>query len=138
MVATAIEVDPDLTRKFETDETAGYIIYFRAKANLSDAPKTDWKEQSEFINRALQENANRSQTRVRSYLFGRRIPYRSSWKDNTIVVERSDRDTFDGLQSFPEIEAIRLYKTEPYDPSKTAPAEKKGSGTGRQTLSKDT
>jgi hypothetical protein len=125
----AIEVDPELLDEFKVNGTAGYMIYFRAKANLSGAPKTDWKEQSEFINRALQENANHSQNRVRSYLFGRRVPYRSFWKDNTIVIEKSDLDTFEGLQFFKEIEAIQIYKTEPKAILQTVPVEKKESGT---------
>jgi hypothetical protein len=125
----AIEVDPELLEEFKTNGTAGYVIYFHAKANLSGAPKTDWKEQSEFINRALQENANRSQDRVRSYLFGRRISYRSSWKDNTIVIEKSDLDTLEGLQSYREIESIRVYKKEPKGIPKTVPVEKTKSGT---------
>jgi len=121
----AIEVDPKLVGQFKANDIAGYIIYFSAKANLTGAPKTDWKEQSEFINWALQENANRSQARVRSYLFGRRVPYRSFWKDNTIVIERSDWDTFEGLQFFKEIEAIQIYNTEPKAIPKTVPVEKK-------------
>jgi hypothetical protein len=125
----AIEVDPELVEEFKANDIAGYIIYFSAQANLTGAPKTDWKEQSEFINRALQENANRSQARVRSYLFGRRVPYRSFWKDNTIVVERSDQGIFEGLQFFKEIEAIQIYKTEPKAIPKTGPVEKKESGT---------
>jgi len=122
--AKAIEVDPELMERFKTEETAGYVIYFRAQANLSAAPTTGWKDQSEFINRALQENAARSQARVRSYLFGRRIPYRSFWTDNTIVVDRSDKDTFAGLRSFPEIDAIRSHRGESKDQSKIAPLEK--------------
>jgi hypothetical protein len=125
----AIEVDPELVEEFKANDIAGYIIYFSAKANLTGVPKTDWKEQSEFINRSLQENANRSQARVRSYLFGRRVPYRSFWKDNTIVIERSDWDTFEGLQFFKEIEAIQIYKTEPKTIPKAGNVEKKESGT---------
>lgn len=125
----AMEVDPELVEKFKANDIAGYIIYFSAKANLAGAPKTDWKEQSEFINSALQENAKQSQSRVRSYLFGRRVPYRSFWKDNTIIVEKSDRDTLEGLQLFKEIEAIQIYKTEPKAIPKTGPVEKKESGT---------
>ena len=125
----AIEVDPELVEEFKANDIAGYIIYFSAKANLTGASKTDWKEQSEFINQALQENANRSQARVRSYLFGRRVPYRSFWKDNTIVVERSDQGTFEGLKFFKEIEAIQIHKTEPKAVPKTGPVEKRESGT---------
>ncbi len=128
-VVEAIEVDPELTEKFRENETAGYVIYFRTKANLSGAPSANWKEQNEFINRSLQENANRSQTRVRSYLFGHRVPYRSLWKDNTIVVERSDQSVFEGLQSFAEIEAIRTYKVEQKTIPKILSAEKRDSTT---------
>jgi len=125
----AIEIDPELLEQFKANETAGYVIHFRAKANLSGAPSSNWKEQNEFINRALQENANRSQARVRSYLFGNKASYRSIWKDNTIVVEGSDRSVFEGLQSFAEIEAIRMYKVEQKTVSKTLPAEKSESVT---------
>jgi hypothetical protein len=126
VLAWAIEIDPELEELFVANETAGYVIYFRAKANLSDAPKTDWKEQNEFINRALQENANRSQARVRSYLFSHRVPYRSVWKENTIIVDRSDRDTFEDLKSFSEIESIKSYKVESKDLRKVDPVETKG------------
>ena len=127
MLAWAVEIDPELEEQFTTSEKAGYVIYFRAKANLSEAPKTDWKEQSEYINKALQENANRSQARVRSYLFDRRIPYRSVWKDNTIVVDRSNKDVYDGLKSFPEIESIKGIKAGSKEPRKAQPTEVKGS-----------
>ena len=126
-VSRAIEIDPELEEKFEADGTSGYIIYFRAKANLSEAPKTGWKEQSEFVSKALQDTANQSQARVRSYLFNRRVPYRSLWKENIIIVDRSDRDTFQGLQYFSEIEAIRTgLKADPKDSKKTEPANTTG------------
>lgn len=129
-VARAIEIDPELEEKFGADGITGYTIYFRAKANLSEAPKTGWKEQSEFVNKALQDTANQSQARVRSYLFNRRVPYRSLWKENIIIVDRSDRDTFQGLHYFSEIEAIRTgLKAEPKDLKKTEPANTTGATT---------
>lgn len=123
--AIAIEIDPELENFFVSNETAGYAIYFRAKANLSEAPKTGWKEQSEFVSKALQDTANQSQARVRSYLFGRRVSYRSLWKENVIVVDRSDRDTFEGLKSFSEIESIKSLKMETKSPRKVDPVETK-------------
>ncbi|MBP1734545.1 MAG: putative Subtilisin [Deltaproteobacteria bacterium] len=123
--AGAIEIDPELEELFVSNEAAGYAIYFRAKANLSEAPKTGWKEQSEFVSKALQDTANQSQARVRSYLFGRRVSYRSLWKENVIVVDRSDRDTFEGLKSFSEIESIKGLKMEAKSPRKVDPAETK-------------
>jgi hypothetical protein len=129
-VARAIEIDPELEEKFGADGITGYAIYFRAKANLFEAPKTGWKEQSEFVNKALQDTANQSQARVRSYLFNRRVSYRSLWKENIIIVDRSDRDTFQGLQFFSEIEAIRTgLKAEPKDSKKTVPANTTGAAT---------
>ena len=124
-VSRAIEIDPELEEKFEADGTTGYAIYFRAKANLSEAPKTGWKEQSEFVSKALQNTANQSQARVRSYLFGRRVSYRSVWRENIIVVDRSDRDTFEGLKSFSEIESIKSLKMETKSPRKVDPVEAK-------------
>ena len=123
-IVKAVEIDPELIGQFKENETAGYVIYFRAKANLSGAPSTNWKEQNEFINRALQENANLSQARVRSYLFGNKVPYRSVWKDNIIIVEKSDRSIFEGLQSFKEIEAVQKYKAKPKALSEVLPVQK--------------
>jgi hypothetical protein len=125
MMAGAIEIDPELEEKFEAHGTSGYAVYFRAKANLSEAPKTGWKEQSEFVSKTLQDTANQSQARVRSYLFNRRVPYRSLWKENIIIVDRSDRDTFEGLKAFSEIESIIGYKIESKDPGKADPGEAK-------------
>lgn len=111
LTVKAVEVDPELLESFKTNESSGYAIYFAAKANLSGIPQADWKQQNEFVNKALRENADRSQARVKSYLFNRRVPYRSLWKDNIIIVDKSDRDTFEGLLSFPEIEAIKGFTT---------------------------
>ena len=132
-IVKAIDIDPELIEQFKTNETAGYVIYFRAKANLSGAPSANWKEQNEFINRSLQENANRSQARVRSYLFGNKVSYRCIWKDNTIIVEGSNRSVFEGLQSFDEIEAIRMYNAEQKNIPKISSAEKSESGTDIKT-----
>jgi len=105
--AATIEIEQELQEQMEADETTGYVIYFRGQANLAEIPKTEWQQQSKLVNKALQEAANQSQARVRSYLFNRRIPFRSLWVDNVIIVDRSDRDTFEGLASFPEIKAVR-------------------------------
>jgi len=78
----------------------------------------------------LQDTANKSQARVRSYLFNRRVPYRSLWKENMIIVDKSDRDTLQGLQYFSEIEAIRtVLKTEPKESKKKEPANTTGTTT---------
>lgn len=116
------EVDPELIERFNSNESTGYVLHFGSKPSLTGLPQTGWKEQNEFINKALQENADRSQARVRSYLFSRRVSYRSLWRDNTIVVDTSDRDTFEGLLSFPEIETITALKASPETPPVDRPA----------------
>ncbi|HNQ45386.1 MAG TPA: hypothetical protein PKK52_00180 [Syntrophorhabdus sp.] len=128
LLSRAVEVDSELMEHFKTNETGSYVIYFRAKASFAGAPNSSWKEQNEFINRALQDNANRSQARVVSYLFHHRVQYRSLWRDNTVIVEKSNKDVFEGLHSFNEIEAIRFYSSEPAAFSKTLPVGKTMSG----------
>ncbi len=103
----AIEIEPKLRVQIDADETTGYTIHFAEKTNLTQAPKTGWREQHDFVTKMLQETANRSQARVRSYLFSRKAPFRSIWNENVIIVDRSDKDTFEGLALFSEIEAIR-------------------------------
>jgi hypothetical protein len=109
--SSAIEIDPELEEQMQAEGTAGYVMSFHSASNLTEAPKTDWKAQSEFLDKAVQDSANKSQAPVRSYLFNRRIGYRTFWKTNTIVVEKSDRDTLEGLKAFPEIESIKLLRT---------------------------
>ncbi|OPY79360.1 MAG: hypothetical protein A4E65_01891 [Syntrophorhabdus sp. PtaU1.Bin153] len=103
----AIEIEPKLRVQIDADETTGYTIHFAEKANLTRAPKTGWEEQRDFVTKTLQETANRSQARVRSFLFSRKVPFRSIWNENIIIVDRSDKDTFEGLAVFSEIETIR-------------------------------
>lgn len=132
--SSAIEVEPKLRAQIDADETTGYTIHFGEKANLTQAPKTGWKEQRDFVTKMLHETANRSQARVRSYLFNRKVPFRSMWTDNVIIVDRSDKDTFEGLAFFPEIEAIRAKpETGAQVPSSYNPENKEGipTNTGR-------
>lgn len=103
----AFDIDPDLEERIKSDETTGYVICFQQQALLRQAPRGGWKEQRDFIMKSLRETADRSQKRVRNYLFERKIPHRTLWKENIIVVDRSDKDTFEGLKAFPEIRAIR-------------------------------
>lgn len=104
----ALDVDPDLEEEMNADETTGYIISFRRQALLRQPPQGGWKEQRAFIMKSLRQTAERSQARVRKYLFDRKIPHRTLWNDNIIIVDKSDRETFEGLKTFPEIEAIRI------------------------------
>jgi subtilisin family serine protease len=100
------QVEPELLNQIASDESSGYLIYFREKANLSEAYNLDWEARGWYVMETLQAVAERSQTSVRSYLDSQRAVYQAFWIDNVIVVERSDLNTFNGLLGFTEIESI--------------------------------
>ena len=102
-----IEVEPQLLAALDANGSSGYLIYFRERPDLSPAFKMDWTERGRFVVNALQETAKASQARVRAYLEAQGVEYQPFWIDNVIVVEKSDRATFNGLLSFPEISALR-------------------------------
>ncbi len=105
-----IEVEAALRDQLARDETAGYMIYFREKADLSPAYKMDWIARGRFVANALNQTALHSQASVRAYLDARGIKYKAFWIDNVISVESSNRATFNGLLNFPSIEAIRQHR----------------------------
>jgi subtilisin family serine protease len=107
MDSPEIQVEPQLLNELSTDPSTGYLIYFRERPDLLPAFEMDWVERGRFVTEALQETASRSQERVRAYLDGQGISYRAYWIDNVISVQSSNRATVNGLQSFPEIKALR-------------------------------
>lgn len=102
-----IEVEVELQAEMAAAGSAGYLIYFRARPDLSPAYGMDWIERGRFVMKALQETAQRSQARVRAHLDARGADHQSFWIDNVIVVSSSGRATLDGLLVYPEIEALR-------------------------------
>ena len=103
-----IEVEPALEAQFQADGSAGYLIYFRDRADLSSAHTLNWEARGKFVVQALQATASRSQRAVRTYLDRRGIDYQAFWIDNVIVVSHSDITTFQALTTtFPEIAALR-------------------------------
>ncbi len=102
-----IEVEPALLAQLDADGSAGYLIYFREQPDLSPAYKMDWNDRGRFVMQALQATAEKSQVFVRAYLNARGVKYQAFWIDNVIVVEESNRATFNGLMSFSEIKALR-------------------------------
>lgn len=103
----AVEVEDRLMQQLRADETTGYAIFFRERADLSPAYAMDWQDRGRFVVDALQATADASQGRVRAWLDDSGTAYRTFWIDNVIVVETSNRSTFDGLQQFDEIAALR-------------------------------
>jgi hypothetical protein len=104
--ADGIVIDLELQAQLLEDETTGYLIYFE-RPDLSPAYGMSWEERGRFVMRTLQAAADAAQDEVRAYLDAQAAVYQGFWIDNFIVVENSDLETFNGLGSFPEIEALR-------------------------------
>ena len=102
-----VEVEPALSMQLHADQSVGYLIYFRERPDLSTAYGMDWAVRGRYVVSQLQKTAERSQARVRAYLEAQKIPYKSYWIDNVIVVDQSNRATFNGLLNFSEIEILR-------------------------------
>jgi subtilisin family serine protease len=100
-------VERGLQAQLIEDETTGYMIYFHERPDLSPAYKMDWESRGHFVVEALQKTAERAQADVRAYLDAQGGKYQAFWIDNVIVVEASNAETFNGLMSFSEIEALR-------------------------------
>jgi hypothetical protein len=102
-----IQVEQELYAEFQAKGTAGYLIYFAEKPDLSPAAKLDWNERGYFVMNALQDAAKRSQAGVQSYLNSQKVEYQSFWIDNVIAVNSSDIKAFNGLFAFSEIAEIK-------------------------------
>ena len=103
-----IEVDPQLSTALAADETTGYIISFDEASDLHPAYAMGWQDRGRFVVKQLQATAERSQKRVRGLLKTRGARFQSFWAGNMIVVERSNRDTVNALQSYSEITALQM------------------------------
>jgi len=104
-------VEPALLRQIQKDDGAGYMIYFREKADLSAAQGMEWQARGRFVTEQLRETAERSQKRVRAYLTQQGAAYTAFWIDNVVVVKKSSRATFNGLMAFSEIESLKVRRT---------------------------
>jgi subtilisin family serine protease len=107
----SIQVENALTRQFETQGSAGYLIYFRSNADLTPASKMGWDERGQFVMDTLQEAARASQSDVKAYLDKQGVSYQSFWIDNVIVVDSSTSQVFNQLMSFPEIQSLKARRT---------------------------
>ena len=118
-----VEVEPALLNQLASDETTGYLIYFKEKPDLSPAHKMDWIERGRFVANALHQTALRSQAQVRAHLDTQGVKYQAFWIDNVIVVESAPVYTINQLMAFPEIEALRE-RRQPmlYEPVGNVPA----------------
>jgi len=107
----AVEVEIKLQQQFQENGSAGYLIYFREKADLSPAYSMGWDERGQFVMQTLQDVAQRSQQDVREMLDKDGVKYQSFWIDNIILVEDSDVKTFQALQNRLEIESLKARRT---------------------------
>lgn len=105
--AGEVQVEEQLRAQMALDPFTSYLIYFHARPDLTPALYMNWKERGQFTVKQLQEAAEISQARVRSYLETQKVEYKAYWIDNVIIVKASNRTVFEGLQSFTEIEILR-------------------------------
>jgi subtilisin family serine protease len=106
-----VAVESQLAEALADDETTGYLIRFREHPDLTPAYVLDWEARGDFVLQTLQETAERSQAGVRAYLDAQGVRYQAFWIDNVIVVERSNRQTFDGLLRFGEVASLHARRT---------------------------
>lgn len=111
IAGTSIEVEPALEQQFKQEGSAGYLIYFREKADLSAADKLDWEARGWYVMEALKATAANSQSKVQAYLDAQGVNYQSFWIDNIIAVDASTYEVFNGLMAFSEIESLRARRT---------------------------
>jgi subtilisin family serine protease len=104
------DVEPALLEELQARGSAGYLIYFSEKADLSPALELDWEARGWFVMETLQSAAEQAQRQVRAYLDREQVSYKAFWIDNVIVVNETDLMTFNGLFTFPEIEVIRAQR----------------------------
>ena len=106
-INTEIQVEPALLAEMAENGRAGYLIYFKEKADLSPAYNMDWEARGHYVVKALQEAAEASQKNVRAYLDNAGVRYNHFWIDNIVIVESSDLTVLNGLLAFNEIASIR-------------------------------
>jgi hypothetical protein len=101
-----IEIAARLRVQLASDETTGYLIYFE-RPDLTPAYAMEWSARGRFVMETLQDAAATSQADVVAFLAAQGAEYYPFWVDNFILVERSDRETVDGLVTgFPQILAL--------------------------------
>jgi PKD repeat protein len=115
--AGSVEVDPQILAEMATSPngTAGFLVLFREQADLSPAYTIrDWRLRGQFVHRALQETAARSQARVRAWLEARGIAYRTLAIDNSLFLT-ADLAALSKLATFSEVAALRANYVHPLE-----------------------
>lgn len=111
--SSPITVEPDLHARLASDGSAGCLIYFGDKVDLSGAAAMTWQPRGERVVQTLQNTAQGAQSRVRDYLDRLGVKYRSYWAANVIAADGVSQTILDGLMGFPEIETITARHTIP-------------------------
>jgi subtilisin family serine protease len=107
----AVRIEPELEAAVRLHGETAVLIDFGARPDLSPALAMDWEARGRFVVAELQSAAEQSQTRVRAYLDGKGLPYRSFWIDNLIFVPSVSRGVLDDLLAFGEVEILRADRT---------------------------
>src|SRR6476660_7548160 len=73
------------TLSSDEDATAAFFVVFGEKPDLSPAGKIkDKSARGKFVGQALKDTAEKSQSGVRGYLQGHKIPFTPFWIENKI------------------------------------------------------
>jgi uncharacterized repeat protein (TIGR01451 family) len=107
----SVRIEPELQDQLRADGELSYLIDLRERPDLGPALTMSWNDRGRYVVDSLREAAEWSQARIRAYLDGNRVAYRTFWIDNLIVVESSSREVFDGLLDMSEIEVLRARRT---------------------------
>ena len=105
-----IFVEPTVLEQLEGQGSAGYLIYFKEKPDLSPAYKMDWHSRGVFVMEALRKAATTAQSEVKAILDKKGVKYKSFWIDNIIAVESSDANTLAEVLQTKGIKEIRARK----------------------------
>jgi subtilisin family serine protease len=111
-------VDPQILSEMAASRSGStsFFILFGAKADLARSKQIhDWNSRGRFVYDALQTAAGQSQARVRAWLEGQGIPYRSFFADNSLFVI-ADKNVLRELAAFPEVVGFRANHIHPLDP----------------------
>jgi subtilisin family serine protease/bacillopeptidase F (M6 metalloprotease family) len=105
-----VSVEPKVLEQLEAQGSAGYLIYFKDKPDLSPAFKMDWLSRGVFVMESLRKAAEKAQGEVKAILDKRGVKYKSFWIDNIIAVESSDTATLAEVLKAKGIKEIRAKK----------------------------
>jgi len=106
---TDSKIDAGLMSRLADDDDAKapFFVVFGERPDLTPAYRISNRQaRAQFVARALQATANRSQAGVRGYLQGRRVAFTPFWIENKIYIPQGTLELARALAQRPEVVAI--------------------------------